>query len=439
MGLKLKRKREGVYNEVRKKRTEDRPIEEATVPEYLIFPLNMHIGAPATPIVEVGDQVKIGTLVAKKASFISANVYSSVSGKVIDISDQPTVKGIAPCITIKNNYQDHREEPFFSKIERLSVEQKKELIEKAGIVGMGGATFPTSVKLSPPDDKRIDTLIINGAECEPYSTADHRLMVEHAEELIKGIRILVEILAVNTVYIALESDTHDSVEEMKKIIDQEDHIDIVELETIYPQGSEKNLIKKLTNREVPTGGLPADVNTVVVNVATALAIHEAIHLRRPSIERITTVSGEPIEEPKNLRVRIGTPINHLIKECKGFRSKPGKVLHGGPMMGKPIKSGQIPVTKGTSIITFLEKGEVVRSERTPCIQCSECLNVCPVSLQPILISQAYENGNIDEAERLGAMDCIDCGNCSYICPAKIPLLDNIQAAKQEIRARQEDQ
>lgn len=359
VGLNIMRKKEGVYNEVRKERTENRPIEIANVPERLIFPLNMHIGAPAKPTIKIGDQVKIGTLIAEKDGFISANVYSSVSGEVIDISDQPTVKGTAPCITIKNDYQDYREPPFLKEEEQLSINQMKELIESAGIVGMGGATFPTSVKLSPPDNKRIDTLIINGAECEPYSTADHRLMVEYAEELIEGIRILVDILSVNTVYIALESDTHDSVEKMKKIIDQEDHIDIVELETIYPQGSEKNLIKKLTNREVPAGGLPADVHTVVVNVATALAVQEAIHLRHPSIDRITTVSGEPIKEPKNLKVRIGTPINDLIKECNGFRSKPGKVIHGGPMMGTAIKSGRIPVTKGTSVITFLEKAETV--------------------------------------------------------------------------------
>ncbi|WP_440897389.1 electron transport complex subunit RsxC [Amphibacillus sp. Q70] len=439
MLFELMRKREGVYNEDRKERTENRPIEEATVPEYLVFPLAMHIGAPAEPTVEKGDKVKVGTLIAEKAGFISANVHSSISGEVIDISDQPTIKGIAPCITIKNDYKDLEEPPLYSEDEELSVDQMIEIIEKAGVVGMGGATFPTSVKLSPPAEKTIDTLIINGAECEPYSTADHRLMVDHAKELIDGVRILVDILSVGTVHIALESNTHDSVEEMKKILDKVDHINIVELETIYPQGSEKNLIKKLTDREVPAGGLPVDVHTVVVSVATTLAIYEAIRSRRPTVKRITTITGEPIQEPKNLLVRVGTPINHLIEECQGFRSKPGKVIHGGPMMGIPIKSGRIPVTKGTSVITFLEKEEAVRSERTPCIQCAECLNVCPVSLQPILISQAYENGDIEEAERLGAMDCIDCGNCSYICPSKIPLLDNIRSAKKEIRARQEEQ
>lgn len=433
------RKREGVHNEDRKERTEDLPIEEASVPSKLVFPLNMHIGAPAKPIVEVGDQVKIGTLIAEKDGAISANIYSSVSGEVIDISEQPSFKGNVDAIIIKNDFKDQKEPPLYDDEEELSVEEKKDIIDKAGIVGMGGATFPTAVKISPPEEKNIDTLIINGAECEPYSTSDHRVMIEHASELIEGVIILKEILSVDRVYVALESNTHDSADELKRRLDVEDDINIVELETIYPQGDERKLIKRLTNREVPPGGLPADVHTVVANVATTYAVYQAIEERKPLVERVTTVSGEPIKNPKNLLVRIGTPINHLIDECGGFRSNPGKVIHGGPMMGTPINSGRIPVTKGTSVITFLEKGEATRSERTDCIKCSECLNVCPVSLQPILISQAYENGDIEEAERLGAMDCIDCGNCSFICPAKIPLLDNIRAAKKEITARQEEE
>ncbi|WP_017471581.1 electron transport complex subunit RsxC [Amphibacillus jilinensis] len=438
MLLQLMKKREGAYTVERKRRTEHKPTEEASVPEYLIYPLSMHIGAPAKPVVEKGDYVKIGTLIAEKEGFISANVYASISGQVKEISDQPTMNGKGPCIVIKNDYQDVYEAPLLSEGEELTVDQKKSLIEQAGVVGMGGATFPTSVKLSPPPEKSIDTLIINGAECEPYSTSDHRLMVEYAEQLIEGIRVLHEVLPVTKTYIAIESNTHESVAVMKAAIEDVDHIEIKELETIYPQGSEKSLIKNLTGREVPPGGLPADVHTLVTNVATTFAIYEAVRLGRPLTKRITTITGEPIKEPKNLWVRIGTPIQHLIEECQGFQSKTGKMIHGGPMMGKPLTSGQVPITKGSSVITFLEKEEAVRSERTPCIQCAECLHVCPVSLQPILISNAYENGDIDQAEKLGAMDCIDCGNCSYICPSKIPLLDNIRSAKSEIKARKED-
>ncbi len=432
------RKRQGAYTEDRKERTEHRPVEEAPVPEYLIFPLSMHIGAPTKPIVSIGDHVKVGTLLAEKDGMISANIYSSVSGEVVDITNHPTLNGDSPCIIVKNDYKDESAEPLFDPSIELDPTKKLQLIEQAGIVGMGGATFPTSVKLSPPPNKTIDTLIINGAECESYSTADHRLMVEYAEELVEGVRILMEVLSVNKAYIALETNVHESVAIMQAAIQDHDTIEIKELETIYPQGSEKNLIQKLTGREVPPGGLPADVHTVVTNVATTYAVYEAVKLGRPLTKRITTVSGEPIKEPKNFWVRIGTPINTLIEACDGFRSSPGKMIHGGPMMGKPLTSGRVPITKGSSVITFLAKEEASRSERTPCIKCAECLHVCPVSLQPILISNAYEDGDLDQAEQLGALDCIDCGNCSYICPAKIPLLDNIRAAKQAIKAQKED-
>lgn len=434
---RLKGKRGGSYTEERKGRTEHRAIEEATVPPLLFYPLSMHIGAPAKPVVEIGDKVKIGTLLAERDGMISANSYASVSGEVVDISNHPTVNGEGPCIVVKNDYQDEWDKPLFEDGESLDAQKKLDIIGQAGIVGMGGATFPTSVKLSPPPVKNIDTLIINGAECEPYSTSDHRLMVEYAEELVEGVRALLEVLPVKQAYIALETSAHDAVDKLKRAIGDTKKIKIKELPTIYPQGSEKNLIKNLTGREVPPGGLPADVHTVVTNVATTFAVYEAVRLGRPLIKRITTVSGEPVKEPKNLWVRIGTPVNSLIEEVDGFISKPGKMLHGGPMMGRPMTSGRVPVTKGTSVITFLEPEDTISQERTACIRCSECLNVCPVNLQPILISNAYEKGDIEGAEQLGAMDCIDCGNCSYICPSRIPILDNIRKAKGAIRAKKE--
>lgn len=434
---KLKWKIEGAYTVERKERTEHRQIENASVPSELVYPLTMHIGKPATPVVDVGDKVKIGTLIAEKDEMISANTYSSVSGEVIEIGDHPTIQGNSPCIIIKNDFQDEWNAPLFAEDEKLSPKEKLEIIDKAGIVGMGGATFPTSVKLSPPKDTSVDTLIVNGAECEPYTTADHRLMVEYAKGLIEGIRILQEILPVKKVYIAIESNAHESVAVMNKEIGESEAIEVKELETIYPQGSEKVLIKKLTNREVPPGKLPADVQTLVINVGTTYAIYEAIHLGKPLTKRVTTVTGEPVKEPKNLWVRIGTPMESLIKDCGGFRSKPGKMIHGGPMMGRTMNSGLVPVGKGTTTVTFLEKKEAEMDERSPCIKCSECLNVCPVSLQPIMISNAYEKGDLKKAEKLGALDCIDCGACSYICPSKIPILENIQKAKREIKAAKE--
>lgn len=435
--FKIKRKQEGAHTVERKDRTEHKPTEVASVPETLVYPLSMQIGAPSNPVIEVGDKVKIGTLIAENQGMISANIHSSVSGEVIDITEHPTAKGEGPCIIIKNDFQDETAEPLFNEGETLDREKKLEIIAKAGIVGMGGATFPTNVKLNPPKDKEIDTLIINGAECEPYATADYRLMAEYSKELIEGIRVLLEIVPVKTVYIGIEDNMHEAAEVLKKELANDDTIKLVELPTLYPQGSEKTLIKNITGREVPPGKLPADVGTIVTNVGTTYAIYQAVRHGKPMTSRITTISGESIKNPKNLWVRVGTPIESLLDDCEGFQSDPGKMIHGGPMMGSPLTSGRVPITKGTTNITFLDKADAEEPERSPCIRCSECLNVCPVSLQPIMISNAYESGNIEEAERLGALDCIDCGACSYICPSKIPILDNIQKAKREIRTNKE--
>lgn len=437
LNMKLKYKRGGAYTEERKSRTEKKSIIDAPLSETMIYPMNMHIGKPADPIVEVGDNVKMGQLIAQKRGFVSSNIFSSVSGTVEAIKEMPTMHGPHLAIVIKNDFKDIKAPTLEKTHESLSTEDKLTRIEQAGIVGMGGATFPTHVKLSPPKGKSIDTLIINGAECETYSTADHRLMIESAEEIVSGIKELLTLFPIKQTYIAIETNVHDSVAALKQAIGNDKRIQIKELETIYPQGAEKRLIKTLLNREVPSGGLPLDVHTIVANVSTVRAVYLAIQKGLPLMDRVTTVTGEPIKDPQNFRVRIGTPVQVLIDACGGFVEKTGKMLHGGPMMGKPITSGQVPITKGTSVISFLPKEEVKVDERTPCIKCAECLNVCPVNLQPILISNAYEQGDIDEAERLGAMDCIDCGNCSYICPANIPLLDNIRQAKTEIKARKE--
>lgn len=431
------RKQGGIFPEERKKQTANRPIENAEVPETLIFPLSMHIGKPSEPVVEIGGKVKIGTLLAKAQDGISAHVISSVSGEVVAITTRDTVRGLGDCIVVRNDYEDAKEEPINHGEGELTAEDKLKVIQKAGIVGMGGATFPTHFKAKPHRGKPVDTIIINGAECEIYSTSDHRLMIEHAEGIIEGAKIVQDILNAKHVFIALEDDTPDCEAALSEKMKDYPHMTLVVLPTMYPQGAEKVLIENITGREVPPGGLPADVRTFVTNVATANAIYEAVYLGKPLTERITTVSGHPIQTPKNLRVRIGTPINALIEACGGFISPPGKMLHGGPMMGMPLSSAEVPITKGSSVITFLEPEEADREEQTDCIRCSECLNVCPVNLQPVLISNAYERGDIKEAERLGAMDCIECGNCSFICPSKIPLLDNIRGAKNAIKARNE--
>lgn len=433
-------KHEGSHPEENKSRTSKLPIVDASVPKIMVFPVSMHIGAPAKPVVEIGDKVKAGEMIAEAGGFVSAHVYSSVSGEVIGIEKRPTTKGETDCIIVKNDYEYTKAAPIVEpgRSQEMSSEEIIDTVRKAGIVGMGGATFPTSVKLSPPPGATIDTVIINGAECEPYSTSDHRVMVEYADEIVSGINIVRRLFPkLRQIYIGIEDNKPNAIKALEKATEEFNDITVRPLKTMYPQGSEKNLIKNLTGREVPPGGLPAEVRCMVMNNSSVRAVYRACEYGEPLIERIVSVSGTPIKEPKNLRVKIGTPMDSLIEDCGGFSEVPGKVLSGGPMMGQAVSDLGIPIIKGTTAVTVLTPEEANQGETHDCIMCSECINVCPVSLQPILISDAYEKGNIDKAKELGAMDCIECGNCSFICPSKIPLLDNIRAAKAAIQAQKE--
>ncbi|GAA0361539.1 electron transport complex subunit RsxC [Alkalibacterium iburiense] len=433
-------KHEGSHPEENKSRTSKLPIVDASVPKIMVFPVSMHIGAPAKPVVEIGDKVKAGEMIAEAGGFVSAHVYSSVSGEVIGIEKRPTTKGETDCIIVKNDYEYTKADPIVEpgRSQEMSSEEIIDTVRKAGIVGMGGATFPTSVKLSPPPGATIDTVIINGAECEPYSTSDHRVMVEYADEIVSGINIVRRLFPkLRQIYIGIEDNKPNAIKALEKATEEFSDITVRPLKTMYPQGSEKNLIKNLTGREVPPGGLPAEVRCMVMNNSSVRAVYRACEYGEPLIERIVSVSGTPIKEPKNLRVKIGTPMDSLIEDCGGFSEVPGKVLSGGPMMGQAVSDLGIPIIKGTTAVTVLTPEEANQGETHDCIMCSECINVCPVSLQPILISDAYERGNIDKAKELGAMDCIECGNCSFICPSKIPLLDNIRAAKAAIQAQKE--
>jgi len=433
--MRFKLKYKATFPAYNKSRTHDKAIERVDAPAIMVYPMSMHIGAPAKPVVAVGDTVKVGTLIGEAQGFISGNILSSVSGKVISIEERDVLNGRHTCIIVKNN-QDYIEEPPFPEAgDNVSPELIPELIKRAGISGMGGATFPTNVKMTPPKGKTIDTLILNGAECEPYSTSDFRTMVEYADEIIEGIKVIDSIFNVGKVYIGIEDNAKEAGEVLKQAASGYDKVEIKILKAQYPQGSEKQLIEHCTGRQVPAGGLPADIGVIVSNVGTIQQIYRAVRLGKPMVERVTTITGTPLAEPKNLLIRLGTPIDDLIDICGGFQEVPRKVIHGGPMMGMTIKDGAIPISKGTTHITFFTAEEVAEDERIDCIRCSECLNVCPVSLQPILISNAYERGDIEKAEQLGAMDCIECGNCSYICPSKIPLLENIRKAKAAIKQK----
>lgn len=430
----------GSHPEENKSRTSKLPIVDASVPKIMVYPVSMHIGAPAKPIVEVGDKVKAGQIIAEEGGFVSAHVYSSVSGEVIGLEKRPTVGGEADSIIIKNDYKYEKADPIVEPghSHEMSKEDIISTVRKAGIVGMGGATFPTAVKLSPPPGMTIDTLIINGAECEPYSTSDHRVMVEHADEIIDGINLSRKLFPqLKKIYIGIEDNKPDAIKKMEEAASNFDDISVRPLKSMYPQGSEKNLIQNLAGREVPPGGLPAQVRCVVTNTSTIRSVYRACEYGEPLIERIVSVSGTPVKEPKNLRVKIGTPMDSLIDDCGGFSEVPGKVLGGGPMMGKTVSDLGVPIIKGTTAITVLNPEEANIGEEENCIMCAECIHVCPVSLQPILISEAFERGNIEKAKELGAMDCIECGNCSFVCPSKIPLLENIRAAKAAIKQKEE--
>lgn len=431
--MRFKTKQKATYPEHNKSRTHHKEIERAETPSIMVYPMSMHIGAPAAPVVNIGDQVKVGTMIGEAQGFISGNIHSSVSGTVISVEERSIAIGTSICVIIKNDKKYEEEAPFEEAGENVAPELVPKLIRRAGISGMGGATFPTDVKMSPPEGATIDTIILNGAECEPYSTSDLRTMIEYADEIIEGIRIIDGLFNVKNVYIGIEDDSKEAGEALEKAAEGYDKVQVKVLPSKYPQGSEKQLIENCTGRQVAPGGLPADIGCVVSNVGTFQQIYRAVRLGKPMTERVTTISGTPIKEPKNLLVRLGTPIDDLIDQCGGFQEAPRKVINGGPMMGRAIKDGGIPITKGTTHVTFMTADEVSEEERMDCIRCAECLNVCPVNLQPILISNAYERGDIKKAQELGAMDCIECGNCSYICPSKIPLLENIRKAKTAIK------
>ncbi len=426
----------GIHPNDEKGLTAHLPVENAPVPERVFLPLSQHIGAPAEPVVKIGDTVKVGDKIAEARGFVSANIHASVTGVVRAIRDYPNVFGrLAPAFEIETT-DDAPFHPKKNREDALSLPPQTLIpfIREAGIVGMGGATFPTHVKLSPPEDKPIDTLIINGVECEPYLTADHRLMLEHPSEILEGIVFLHHILGARFTYLAIEANKPDAIKVMEETA-RDTKINIVSVPKRYPQGAEKQLIKTLTNREVPTGGLPMDVGAVVQNVGTTFAIREAIRWGKPLIERILTVTGRGIKTPKNLRVRLGTPLSEILNLCGGWKTTPGKLIMGGPMMGINQFDTRVPVTKGTSGILLLPRDEVGEYHPHTCIRCGRCVTVCPMGLLPNFLGSFAEFDRFDDAARYHLLDCIECGSCTYICPAKRPLVQMIRYAKGEVLRR----
>ncbi len=406
---------------------------EPFLPTEVIIPLQQHIGNPCDSTVAKGDYVKVGEKIGESKGFVSVPIHASVSGEVVAIKEHPhPVLGRALSVVIRSDEKDNWIEPsYIHKWEEIRCEDIKNIIRDAGIVGLGGAAFPTHIKLSPPENKPIQTVILNGAECEPYLTCDHKIMVERTDDVIEGLQIIMKTLNVNEAYIGIEANKSDAIQLFKSSIKKKGiKINVVILKVKYPQGAEKQLIKAILKREVPSGGLPMDVGVIVQNVSTALAISEALTHNKPLIERQITVSGNYcIKEPQNLLVRIGTLFSDIIEFCGGFSEEPAKVIMGGPMMGISQERLDVPVIKGTSGILALSKKEVQINEIKSCIRCGACVEGCPMGLMPQMISIAVQRARLDIIKQYSVKDCIECGCCAYLCPAKRPLVQYIKLAK----------
>jgi len=414
----------------------DRAIRRAKAPKRVVILMSQHIGAPCKPVVEIGQQVKMGEVVGAAEGFVSAPVHSSVSGKVIALGDFLSATGkYSQAVVIENDFQDEwtplNDRPDYQS---LLVDQLKHMVREAGIVGMGGAAFPTHVKLSPPREKPIDTVIINGVECEPYLNADYRLMLQNPREIIEGTKIIMKILDVKRAIIGIENNKPEAIKTMKEAVVSDSEISVMGLEVKYPQGAEKMLIKSAIDRKVPPRGLPMDIGVVVQNVGTAVSIYEAVRFGKPLIERVITVSGEAINYPANLMARIGTPIADLIEECGNFKTIVSKVIVGGPMMGFSISDMDIPVTKGVSgILAMPASGLVHVDEYRTCIRCGRCVEACPMGLNPSMLSVTSERGFYEMAKEYNLFDCFECGSCTYACPSRRPIVQFIRLAKSLVK------
>ncbi len=412
-------------------------IESIEIPSEVVVPLAQHIGAPCQPVVKRGDVVKVGTLLGKSVGFVSANIHSPVSGKVKKIDSALDASGYKRTAVIIDVEGDEWEETI-DRTDTLVREcnlSPKEIIEKisaAGIVGMGGATFPTHVKLTPPPGTKAEVLIINGVECEPYLTADHTLMMEKTEEILVGIQLLMKAVNVNRAVVGIENNKPDAINKFKQAAKSYTGIEVQSLKVQYPQGGEKQLIDAVIRRQIPSGALPISVGAVVQNVGTAFAVYEAIQKNKPLVERIVTVTGKDVTNPCNVLSRIGIPLSNLIEFAGGLPESTGKVVSGGPMMGKAVASIDIPVTKGTSGILIVPTLEARRKQMKDCIKCAKCVTICPMGLNPTTLMTLTEYEVWDKAEKEKITDCIECGSCSFICPADRPLLDYIRLGKGKV-------
>lgn len=415
------------------------PITVLDLPKQVSIPISQHLGAPANPVVQKGDEVKVGTLIAKGEAFISANIHSSVSGKVFKIDevlDASGYKNKAIVIKVEGDEWEDSIDRSGTLVKDLKIQDPKSLLEKIkemGIVGLGGATFPSHIKYMVSDDRKADTLVINAVECEPYLTSDHRLMLEKADEIMVGIQIMMKAGKVNRAMIGIEANKPDAIKLLSEKAKDYPGVEVAALKVQYPQGAEKQLIKALLNREIPSGKLPLDVGVIINNVGTAFAIYEAVQKNKPLIERVVTMTGKKLKKTGNFMARIGVPATMLLEALgEDIPEDTAKIISGGPMMGKAVNALDIPITKGTSGLILMPANESRRSEGANCIRCAKCIGVCPMGLEPYLLEKLAKRSDFESCESEAIFDCIECGSCSYVCPSAIPLLDYIRYGKSNV-------
>ena len=439
--MKLRTFRIGGIHPEENKLSSDAATQIAKLPRQAIFPLSQHIGAPAKPVVKKGDKVKVGTLLAEAGGFVSAPIYSSVSGTVLKIDEAVDATGYRkPAIIVKvegDEWEDYIDRS--DKLETLEAhpeltpEEIIERVKKAGVTGMGGAGFPTFIKLCPPPTAKAECVILNGVECEPYITSDYRLMMEHADEIIVGLELLMKAVKVAKGYIGIEENKPQAIALFEEKTAGRADIEIVPLAKKYPQGGEKQLVDAVIRRQVPAPpAIPVNVGAVVQNVGTAFAVYQAVMKNKPLFERYTTVTGKRLERPSNFLVRMGTPMIDLIDECGGMPEGDNKLLAGGPMMGKALTSVEVPICKGTNSVTILSGDDAKRKPVQPCIRCAKCVSACPMGLEPYLLATASALHDWEKVEAAGVTSCIECGSCQFTCPAHRPMLDNIRLGKSTV-------
>ena len=427
----------GIHPYEGKELSENKPIQVLLPKGELVFPMAQHIGAPAKPLVKKGDRVLMGQKIGEAGGFISANVICSVSGTVKAVEPRLMVNGsMVTSIVVENDGQDEAIEHFGEDRDytKLSKDEIREIIKEAGIVGLGGAGFPTNVKLTPKAESKIDHILVNGAECEPYLTSDYRLMLEEPEKLVGGLKVILRLFDNAKGIIAIEDNKPEAIKKLQELVKGESRIEVCPLKTKYPQGGERSIIYAVTGRKVNSSMLPADAGCIVDNVDTVISIYNAVCKQTPLIRKIITVTGEAVSDPKNFNVRLGTNYQELVDAAGGFKTEPEKIISGGPMMGQALFSLDVPVCKTSSALTCFTKDMVAAQEPTPCIRCGRCVSVCPSRIVPPLMRQAALRGDCERFEKLNGMECMECGSCTYVCPAKRPLTQAFKEMRKTVAA-----